>query len=62
MANAQNQVDLERALTSHNCIKRSPDLPLFYSYERKDTISGCPLVEHLERAAEITTRDETRKI
>lgn len=44
---------LEQALTQHDKVRRSTDIPLFYGKKDKDAISPQQLVERLERAARV---------
>ena len=52
---------LEQALTQHDKVRRSTDIPLFYGRKEKDTISPNQLVDRLDRAARVAGwRDEER--
>jgi hypothetical protein len=60
MANQQNN-HFQDALRTHDHLKRSMDLPLFYTDDTKDTTTGWRLIERVEIAAGITTWDDMRK-
>jgi hypothetical protein len=42
-----------QALTQHDKVRRSTDIPLFYGKKDKDTISPQQLIERIERAARV---------
>jgi hypothetical protein len=53
--------NIAQALPNHESLKRSTDMPLFFSRREKDSISAHHLVERIERAAEIATWNAARK-
>jgi hypothetical protein len=53
--------NLPQALTDREHLKRSTDMPLFFSHKEKDTITARHLIERIERGAEIATWDAARK-
>jgi coproporphyrinogen III oxidase len=44
---------LVRALTQHDKVRRSTDIPLFYGRKDKDTISPHQLLERINRAKRV---------
>jgi len=50
------------ALTEHDRMRRSTDIPLFYARRDKDTVLPRILIDRIEDAAAIATWDEARKI
>ena len=50
------------ALTEHDRMRRSMDIPLFYARRDKDTVLPRILIDRIEDAAAIATWDEARKI
>jgi hypothetical protein len=60
MANHQN-IDFQDVLAMRDGLKRSTDLPLFYTDESKDIITSQRLVKGVEIAARITMCDKKRK-
>ena len=53
--------NLAQALTDHERLKRSTDMPLYFGHKEKDTITARHLIERIERGAEIATWDAARK-
>lgn len=53
---------LANALTQHDKVRRSTDIPLFYGRSDKDTITPNQLIERIERAARVANwnNDERR--
>ncbi len=62
MANPAAQPGLAQALTDHDHVKRSTDIPLFFARCDKDTILPRILIDRIEDATIITNWDEARKI
>ena len=56
-----NAAAMQNALTQHDRVRRSTDLPLFYAKKEKDTITAKFLIERLEAAAVVATYDDARK-
>ena len=61
MANPAAGANLAQALTDHERLKRSTDMPLYFGRKEKDTITTRHLIERIERGAEIATWDAARK-
>jgi Retrotransposon gag protein len=53
---------LAAALNDHNHMRRSTDIPLFYSRCEKDSVLPRILINSIEKAAAIATWDEAQKI
>ncbi len=53
---------LAAALNDHDRMKRSTDIPLFYTRREKDSVLSHILIDGIEDAPEITTWNEARKI
>ncbi len=49
-------------LTSHDCLKRSTNLPLFHTDKTKDTTTGWWLIEQVDVAANIATWDGWQQV
>ncbi len=62
MANQLNPANFQDALTAHNCLKRSTNLPLFHGDETKDMTTRRGLVNRIEAATKIATWDDCRKV
>jgi hypothetical protein len=62
MANPAAQPGLAQALNDHDHMRRSTDIPLFYTHRKKDTVLPRILINRIEGAAAIATWDEARKI
>jgi hypothetical protein len=45
--------DLQEALTAHNRVRKSTDLPLFFSRKDKDTVPPNLLLDRINRAATV---------
>jgi hypothetical protein len=45
--------EIAAALTNHDRVRRSTDIPLFYGKKEKDTVTPQQLIERLEKAARI---------
>ena len=56
-----NAAAMQNALTQHDRVRRSTDLPLFYAKKEKDTITAKFLIERLEAAAVVATYNDARK-
>jgi len=54
---AMNADLVANALTQHDKVRRSTDIPLFYGRKDKDSISPHQLIERLERAARVARWD-----
>ena len=48
---------LAAALATHDCTKRSTDLPLFYGQKEQDTVKPQQLLDCMERAAKVAKWD-----
>jgi hypothetical protein len=57
-----NQPAIAAALNDHDPMKRSTDIPLFFTRRDKDTVLPRILIDHIEDAAEIATWYAARKI
>jgi len=62
MAQNSNPAHIAGFLNSHDCLKKSTNLPLFYANKSKDVTKGQGLIERLEIAANIATWDDKRKV
>jgi hypothetical protein len=62
MANPAAQPGLAQALNDHDRVKRSMDIPLFYTRQEKDTVLPRILIERIKDATFIAAWDEARKI
>ena len=58
---AQVAAQIQTALTQHDSVWRSTDLPLFYAKKEKDFITAKYLVERLKAAAVVAGYNNTRK-
>jgi hypothetical protein len=54
--------DIAQALTQHNKVRRSTDIPLFYGRKDKDTISPHQLMERLTRAARVANWNNDERV
>jgi hypothetical protein len=52
--------EIAAALTQHDRVRRSTDIPLFYGKRGRDTVTPQQLIERLEKAQRIATWDEQR--
>jgi len=52
--------EIAAALTQHDRVRRSTDIPLFYGKKGRDTVTPQQLIERLEKAGRIATWDEQR--
>jgi hypothetical protein len=53
--------DIAQALTQHDKVRRSTDIPLFYGRKDKDTISPSQLIE-LARAARVANWNDDKRV
>ena len=49
---------VQAALTQHDRVRRSTDIPMFYGDERRDTVSPHQLIKRIEGASEIAHWDD----
>jgi hypothetical protein len=61
MANPAAGANLAQALTDHERLKRSTDMPLYFGRKEKDTITARHLIERIEKGAVIAAWDAARK-
>ena len=54
--------DIAQALTQHDKVRRSTDIPLFYGRKDKDTISPHQLIERLARAARVANWNDDERV
>ena len=59
---AAGVADVAQALTQHDRVRRSTDIPLFYANKTKDTISAQQLIDRIETAAKVAKWDDARKV
>jgi hypothetical protein len=60
-ANLPAGPNIAQALTDHEHVKRSMDMPLFFGCKEIDSITACHLIERVERAATIANWDAKHK-
>ena len=53
--------DLQEALTAHNRVRKSTDLPLFFSRKDKDTVPPNLLLDRINRAATVAQWNTNEK-
>lgn len=53
---------LQAALTQHDKVRRSTDIPLFYGIKGKDTISPHQLLERINRAKRVARWDQDERV